>query len=162
MQKKETQQQLNKWIQINVHMHPLCTGTWRGSRHRNGPRSPLSFTERALQPNLCGQHWTTLCLPTLGHCPGHRTAQGDEGMPLGSCSEQMGHVPCGVYDPSLWGHPTMPAMGADMLGARAPPESKRNHLVSKLGWDVIAAQLQELTGQKPEKLGTLLRGAHWE
>lgn len=46
----------------------------------------------------------TTSLPS-GHCLGHRTAQGDEGMPLWNCNEQMDHVPCEVYDLFRWGHP---------------------------------------------------------
>lgn len=148
-----------------------CCPSW------NGLCSPPCVASQLLAP-----FGNTCCLPTpvatvlaanqwrvvKAPLPG----SGADLQPAAAC-KRMGRVSYGVSVPPwhlrgtpavpiLLGLPPVPAMGAAMAGSRALWVSKRNHLVSKLGLDVIAAEPQKLLGQKPQKLGTLLSGAHWE
>lgn len=168
-------------------MHSLCTRTLRNPKYRNLSRSLLPLMEWPLQPKLHGQpapgsFWEYL-LPSYpcGHHLGCKPVKGGEGTPPGergwsaassSVREDGSCFLRGVCAPRhlrgtpavpiLLGLPPVPTMGAAMAGSWALWVSKRNHLVSKLGLDVIAAEPQKLLGQKPQKLGTLLSGAHWE
>lgn len=68
--------------------------------------------------------------------------------------------------PSLAGAALLPPAhtpmreGAAAVGAQALRVRKRNNSVSKLRLDMIAAEPQKLSGQKPQKLGMLLSRAH--
>lgn len=102
----------------------------KGLKAQKPPQIPTILHRMGCSPNCADSTGLLTASLPRGHCPGHRTGQGDEDMPLWNRNEQT--VMFLVRSMTRAAGATPPCLPW-VLGALALQESKRSPLASKLG-----------------------------